>query len=177
MSDRDPTTTLDAVHDAILAAARARFGALVAQYGAYEPWDVEEEPAAPLASLQTPALLLEIENLARADADALGRFGIDATCVLHCVLSLSTPRLQQTLPQVAAAVLALVDESVTGTGYLRGNDWGLGGAASYPTNLQAQPAEFTPGLHGRDSWIVRWDQTFYLSTALPLIVPPEEPAP
>jgi hypothetical protein len=176
MTDRSPVTTLDAVHAAILAAARTRFGSLIAQYGAYEPWDEEVEPEAPLASVQTPALLLEIEGLARADTDALGRFGVDATCVLHCVLSLSTPRLQQTLPQFAAAVLALVDESVTGTSYLRGNDWKLGGAASYPTNLQAQPAAFTPGLNGRDAWLVRWDQTFYLSTELPLVEPPE-PAP
>jgi hypothetical protein len=169
----DPTTTLDAVHDAILAAARAHFGTLIAHYGAYEPWDPDDDAAVP--AVQTPALLFELESFARADPDALGRFGIEATCVLHCVLSQATERLQQTLPQVAAAVLALVDASVTGTTYLRGNDWGLGGAASYPTNLQAQPAEFSPGLNGRDAWLVRWEQALYLSTDLPAIVPPETP--
>jgi hypothetical protein len=163
------TVSMDALHEGIVDACRAHFGARIRQYGAYEPWDaMTDEPEGP--ALETPALLLEIEGLADADLeypDPTGRLAQECSWVLHCVLSNRTARLQQTLPQFAAAVLALVRPARAGGHRDRGNLWGFGGAVEEPRNVSAQPAAFTPGLHGRDSWAVRWDQIAYLDDSLP----------
>lgn len=164
------TTTLDELHDAITGTLRDWFADRVAQVGAYEPWDPVSE-AVP-ASLVTPALLLECEGVAQTPwQDAGGRLALSCTWVVHCVLSIQTERLQQTLPQFAAAVMGLVlAQCPAGGGGLdeqvRGQLWGLGAAVEPPEEVQAQAGEFVPGLHGRDSWVVRWEQVAYLSGEL-----------
>jgi hypothetical protein len=161
-------TTFEALHQAIVEALRERFGDRIATYGAYEPWDpIDDQPT---ARIQTPALLLEVEDFAEADLespDPLGRLALTCTLAIHCVLSIQTERLQQRLPQLAAAVLSLVGSPQVGQRFRRGNQWGLGIAADPAERPQAQAGEFSPGLHGRDSWLVRWEQTVYLSEALP----------
>lgn len=162
-------TTMDALHDSILESLRARFSDRVAQYGAYEPWDEADGDAD--KQIITPALLLEIEDFDIPDLDdpdPLGRLVVSASISIHCVLSVQTERLQQTLPQFAAAVAAVVVPPLSGDQYQRGNLWGLGGAVEIPEDVQAQPAGFTPGLNGRDSWVVRWTQTVYLDEEVPL---------
>lgn len=161
-----PTTvTMDHVHDAIIQAARDHFGDDVEHYGAYSPFDPDTGEAIPV--MQTPALLLEVEDFSVSvdeEADPYGRMLISASFVFHCVLSLETARLQQTLPQFAGAVAALVLPPPTAESVYRGNTWGLSPAIGRPSFVTAQPDEFTPGLHGRDSWGVRWEQRIYLNT-------------
>lgn len=161
------TTTLDALHEGILEGLRARFADRITHYGAYEPWD--DLADGPDQLVRTPALLLEVEDLAEAlldRPDPFGRLAVTVGLAIHCVLSMRTERLQQALPQFAAAVLATVLPQ-HGVGFGRGERWGLGDALSDPEGPTAQPGEFRPGLHGRDAWIVRWTQTLYLDPALP----------
>jgi hypothetical protein len=160
-------TTMDAVHDAIVAALRAHFGERVLNYGAYDPWNEYTDEAS--ATLETPALLLELEgfNVPEDVRDPLDRIPCECSWVIHAVLGLGTPRLQQTLPQFAAAVASLVMPPLVEDAMVRGNLWGLGAATDAPVRVSAQPGEFQPGLHGRDAWVIRWDQTIYLDQELP----------
>lgn len=162
-------TSMDAVHDAVIAALRAKFGDRVAHYGAYEPW--AEGAETPEGALLTPALLLEVEDFSIDDAedpDPLGRLAVRCSVAVHCLLSIQTQRLAQTLAQFAAVVASLVMPPLAADALQRGNDWGLGGAAGLPAAVSAQPAGFSPGLNGRDSWVVRWEQVFYLDQEVPL---------
>lgn len=162
-------TTTDALHQAIVDAMRAKFGTSVAQYGAYEEWGEGDGDA--VREIKTPALLTQVERMEIADTedpDPLGRMAWNFSLAIHCVLSVLTENLQQTLPQFAAAVGALVLPPLTGDQIKRGNSWGLGGAVENPEGLQCDPGEFTPGLNGRDSWVVRWTQTVYLAEEVPL---------
>lgn len=158
-----PTTTMRAAHEAILATARAAFGSAIRQYGAYEPLG---SPAMPETELLTPALLLELEGFEQEDEDgARGDSRVLVRCAwaLHIWLSALTPSLQVALPELASDLLILIrtrDHDLRRA--QRGNRWGLGPACGYPQRVEAMPAQFQPGLNGRDSWLVRWDQSLYL---------------
>jgi hypothetical protein len=162
-----PTTTMDAVHAAIIAAMRARFGAQVKTYGAYEEWDpLDDEPT---GKLVIPALLLELDaDDYDGQSDPTGRLAMTGSWVMHCVLSVKTDNLQQTLRQFSAVVASVILPSDPSGQPRRGNRWGLGGACDLPVRVTGQAGGFSPGLHGRDSRIIRWEQTFYLDEALPL---------
>jgi hypothetical protein len=169
MSAARPTTTLSAVHDAIIDALQARFGARVRQFGAYEPWDYDTESADP--DLRTPALLIELESIG-PDGDDIhtpGRVALRCNWAIHAALSIRTEKLQTELREFAAAVVTTLRRSdpsapLTPT---NGNRWGLGKAVGAPEGVSAQPGEFRPGLNGRDSWLITWDQIVYVDDELP----------
>jgi len=148
---------------------RQHFGTRIRQCGAYEPWDPVEDAAEPV--LLTPALLLELESIEPDDNDLNmpGRIAMRCAWAVHAVLSLRTVDLQIALPELAAAVIALVRK--TGTDPLQppltGNRWGLGEALGAPEAVGARPAEFRPGLNGHDSWVITWEQVIYLPESLP----------
>ena len=164
-----PTTTIKAVFQAIEDALRAHFGAAIEQYGVYQPWDPVEGAAEPV--LKTPALLISLDAMPidEADTHAPGRIGIRCAISIHAILSILTEDLQIALPELAAAVTALVRQTELDplAPPLNGNRWGLGDAISPPEAVSAEPAEFTPGLNGRDSWTVSWEQVVYLPETLP----------
>lgn len=160
------TTTIEALFGAIVSALSETFSDRVATIGAYEPWaDSSGDESEPI---KTPVLLLELESLDQdediAPRQTKGRTAIRCSWAVHAILSLSTERLQQALPELAASIMALVRKHETYS-YVtqRGNRWGLEIACDYPSSISAQPAAFTPGLNGRDSWVVRWEQVVYLS--------------
>lgn len=155
------TTTLDALLDAIVADLLAVFGDRCAQIGAYGPWDTLTDTEA--EALVTPALLVELESFEIDDAfDAAGRCQVRCTLGIHCVLSQETARLQQALAQWAAEVARRVRYPADPDNNWDGNTWGLAGAVDAPQRITGQPGEFSPGLHGRDGWVVRWEQVVYL---------------
>lgn len=165
-------TTLEILQGAILDALRVHFAGRVAEFGAYEPWDYREDE--PAQVLNTPALLLEIEEMVNDDLldshQTPGRLAIRVSLAIHCLLSIRTPKLQAALPELAASVMGLVAvrETATRTRAKRGNRWGLESAVEYPGRCDAQPGEITPGANGLDSWKVTWEQVIYLSEeALP----------
>lgn len=163
------TTTVRDLFDAIETALRIYFGTSIRQYGAYEPWDPIEDEAEP--DLRTPALLIELESLEpdASEEQIPGQIAIRASIAVHVILSILTDQLQIALPELAASVIALVRKRQTEIlrAPLSGNRWGLGDAVEIPEAVSAQPAEFRPGLHGHDSWVVRWEQIVYLPETLP----------
>lgn len=164
-----PTTTIRAAHQAIEDGLRAHFGASVRQYGAYQPWDPTEDE--PETELLTPALLLELESIDPDETEDQmpGRVALRCAWTVHAMLSIRTEDLQIALPELAAAVVALVrqQQSPPSPPPLNGNRWGLGEAVGVPEAVSARPAEFVPGLHGHDSWAVTWEQVTYLPETLP----------
>ena len=165
------TTTIPDLHAAIVAAMQNAFGSAIRQYGAYTPIDLFGDATDP--ELRTPALLLALESLDEADEPARkqtsGRAAVRCTWVIHVLLSIKSPSLQIALPDLAAAVMALIRRCDASAPYTskRGNRWGKGLACDYPDAAHAQPSEFAPTLHGCDAWSVRWEQVVYL---------PESPA-
>lgn len=163
------TTSMQALHDGVVDALRDHFGNRIRQYGAYEPWDdVADQPE---DDIKTPALLFAVDGISPDDDGIFspGRVGIRCELTVHAVLSIQTENLQAKLPELAAAVIALVrrTESAPGVPPLNGNRWGLGEAADTPESVSARPDEFRPGLNGRDSWVVTWEQVIYLPESLP----------
>lgn len=154
---------------AIERSLRAHFGDRIRQYGIYEPWDEDEDEAEP--KLKTPALLIQVEGIEPdlAEDHAEGAIGIQLSMCVHALLSLRTPRLQIALPELAAGVITLIakQEARVLRPPSNGNRWGLEGAVGLPEMIRAEPADFSPGLHGHDGWAVRFEQTLYLPETLP----------
>ena len=163
------TTTIRVAHAAIVDALRAHFWATVRQYGAYQPWDPIEDT--PETEILTPALLLELESIDPDDDEMHmpGRVGMRCAWSVHVMLSTRTEELQIALPELAAAVVALVRKQETEPLHppLNGNHWCLGEAVDGPDAVTARPAGFHPGLHGHDSWVVTWEQAIHLPETLP----------
>lgn len=161
------TTTLADVHDSILTALRDRFDERIAWYGAYEPLDALTEEA--VSAIQAPALLLELESESYdGTADPVGRLAVDCVWQVHCLLTVLTPQLPVTLRQMASAVASVVLPKDSAGQPRRGNRWGLGSAAEWPTGVSVQPGRISPGYHGFDERIVRWEQRVYIDDQLPL---------
>jgi len=161
-----PTTDMRALHAAIEETLRTRFGAGTFYFYQHDPLGPYDE-----TEIQTPALLLELEGFEQDDTEqnnrARERVPVRCTLALHAVLSINTERLQLELRELAADLLITIrarEHALTRS--TRGNRWGLGPAADFPERVEAMPAEFTPGLNGRDSWVVRWEQVFYFSNTV-----------
>ena len=164
-----PVTTIKAAHQAIEAHLRGHFGANVEQFGVYQPWDpIDDEPE---ATLRTPALLIELAAMPTDEPEdhSPGRVAIRCQWTIHVVLSILTENLQVALAELSAAVIALIRQTEIDPFRppLNGNRWGLGDAVGPPEAVFAEPAEFDPGLHGRDSWAVSWEQVIYVAESLP----------
>lgn len=161
------TTTLSAVHDAILDAFKARFDERIAWYGAYEPIDALTDEA--VSAIQAPALLLELESESYdGTADPVGRLAVDCVWNMHCLLTVRTEQLQITLRQMASAVASVILPKDSASQPRRGNRWGLGSAVEWPNGVSALPGRISPGFHGFDERIVRWEQRVYLDDEFPL---------
>lgn len=154
---------------AVETALRDRFGERVRQYGIYEPWDEAEDEAEP--KLKTPALLIQVEGIEPdlAEDQVPGAIAIRLSVTIHVLLSIRTERLQVALPELAAAVIALLRQPQYQPMRppLNGNRWGLGDAVDIPESVAAQPADFSPGLHGHDGWAVSFEQVLFLPEDLP----------
>ncbi len=135
------------LHDAILEAIRQRLPALdtVAEYS----------PATENGRLNTPAALLDLEEMDEATDFGDGKIGMTCRFAVHCILSNETPRVEVECRQFAGEILKLV----------RRNAWACD-FVDYPSALSAQPAEFRPGAKGYESWCVTWEQTVHLDEQL-----------
>lgn len=151
--------TLEAVHDAMVATITAHFDDRIQTVAAYNPaWDTP---------LNTPAVLLELENFSEGQDLADGRVPLRCRFTAHCVLSWETPSIQMEIRNFGAEFFQL----------LRRNRWGLEkDAISNPDGADAGEGEFQPKQDkkpGFESWAVSWEQTVYVGadeweTAYPL---------
>jgi hypothetical protein len=168
MSAAWPTTTVRAAQTAIIDTLRDHFGAHVQQIGLYQPMDIHGDPE---AELLTPALLLELDAIENDEAadHAPGVIAVRCLWTIHAILSIRTENLQMALPEMAAAVIALIRQTTPNPMRppLNAHRWGLGDAVGAPDAVSARPGEFRPGLHGHDAWAVSWEQTLYLPESLP----------
>ena len=129
-------------HEAILAALRTEF----------KDKKVTVEAYAPTASaLQTPALLLEMEDGTLGPDPGDGRTALACRLTLHALLSLQTDDVELTIRDFATAVLL----------FTRHQQWGLK-EVSPPDQLAMGPGHFQTGDLGYESWYVTWEQTIYL---------------
>jgi hypothetical protein len=171
------TITVEQAAAAVLAGFQAAFGSRLAQIGIWDPADPVSDELQ--TAIITPALLLSLDALSvpdltgqdgRAISDPWCRLPLRGAWSARCVLATTTPNLPVRLAEMAAATLAVLQgrgPELAEWDPLRGAVWGYPGAFERPENLDAQPAEFIPGLHGMDSWAVTWEQTFYHDGALP----------
>lgn len=144
--------TLRELHTAMVRSFADRYAEQVETIGAYDPFpDVtSQDPQA----LVTPALLLELVDIAPGEDDGTERVPLRLTLAAHCILSFRTADLQIELREFAADVLA----------HVRHNRWGYPAAARAPEQVSAQAGEFRPDLAGFDSWQVTWEQTVHVGT-------------
>lgn len=137
-------------HDAVIADLSDHYAGRVETVEPYDPFpDPADQTPRPVI---TPALLLEIDGLDPGEDDGTGRTPIRLSCVLHCLLSARTPRMQEELRSFAADVI----------GHVRWNRWGVPGAIGAPEALSAGPGGFDAEVYGYDSFAVRWEQPVYV---------------
>lgn len=157
------TTTLTALHAAILAAMKAQFGSRIRQYGAYEPERTDTDTP---TQIETPALLLSLDTLsAETGARPDGSIGITCRWVLFAALSHKTDAIHLQLAELSAEVMAVVLAHPAERPFDGGNHWGLGLATEDPTGLSSSTN--TAGLNGRASRLLEWTQVAYLQVPTP----------
>jgi len=142
------SATLTDLHQAILAALRDQFTGRVDTIAHYAP--LGSDP------IDTPALLLELEEADEGDDIGDGRMPLRGRWAIHCVLSLHTPEVALSVREMAAEVMTLV----------RRNGWGMGPSIGRPKGLHMAPGDMRPGQAGYESWVVSWEQTLYLVASL-----------
>lgn len=138
------------LHDAILANLRDTYRDRVYTIAAYDPFpELDGQDPKPV---DTPAILLEIEDIEPGEMDGTDRTPLHLSFVAHCILSFRTTDLQLELREFGADMLA----------HVRDNRWGLRDSVRQPTALSAKPGEFRPDLDGFDSMLVRWEHEVYV---------------
>lgn len=142
------THSLNTIHTQIVETLRIAMGNKLETVSAYVP-DQER-------LIDTPALMVELETI--EDGDDRGDERIPMVCrfAAHCILSRLTPNVDLAIRDFAAQVLAIV----------RHNRWGIDTDVCHPKQLEALPGQFKPGADGYESWVVTWDQTFYLGLSV-----------
>ena len=151
---REVLSTLRELHDAIVADFTAHYLGRVATVAAYDPFPIPS--AQEQQALVTPAILLELSEIAEGEEDGTDRQALRLMLTAHCVLSMRTAQIQLELREFAADVLA----------HVRGQRWGLAKAVQASERPSAQPGEFKPGLEGYDSWAATWEQLVYIGPSL-----------
>ncbi len=129
-------------HEAILAALRTEFKNQKVTVAAYAPT---------ASTLQTPALLLEMEDGTLGNDTGDGRTALSCRLTLHALLSLQTDDVDLAIRDFATAVLL----------FTRYQQWGLKNVSA-PAQLAMGQGHFQTGDLGYESWYVTWEQTIYL---------------
>jgi hypothetical protein len=106
--------------------------------------------------ITAPAILFDIEEISEGNDRGEEMTPLDCVCSAYCVLAANTPDLQAAIRDFAAAMLTLA----------RQNNWQLINQATMPEALRAVPAEFAPKNPQIESWVVEWNQTFYLGESI-----------
>lgn len=147
-----PHVTIEAIHDAILAAVQHHWADQDNQLqtvAEYDPFDAKP--------VNSPAVLLSVDSMNRnaANDDGTERIAVTLDLALVCVLSTQTPRVQTQIRQFATDIITLIEQS-------GGKRWGLGAVGGAPDNISAQPAMYSPDKSGFESWAVTWSQIFFI---------------
>lgn len=103
-------------------------------------------------TLETPAILIDIESLRLGQLTGEGRTPIVLSVSLHCVLGHTTPDLELEVRNFAAQVINLI----------RDQYFGIGDDVRTPENLSAQLGEFKPGKSGFETMVVTYEQVLYM---------------
>ncbi|HSH30606.1 MAG TPA: hypothetical protein VK971_11910 [Thiohalobacter sp.] len=136
--------TLTQIHDAILQAMTAQFSGEVENIGHYRP--AQTDP------VNTPALLLEMEEAQDQASPGNARIPLRCRFTLHCLLSFQTPDVEVQVREFAAAVFRLV----------RNNTWGFSPQEiKVPEGLELGPGQILPEKDGYEGWFVTWEQVIF----------------
>lgn len=133
--------TLDAVHDAIVAAIRAQYPTLET---------VSDYPDERVR-VATPACLVELADLEPGDMDpGTGQQAVLARFQARIVIGFRETKAKRAVRAWSAAFIA----------FLRGQRWGLPvGPARF---VSAGPDEFSPELDQYEAWLIEWEQVLHL---------------
>ena len=133
--------TLDALHDAIIAAIRSHYPTLetVADYP-------DER-----VRVTTPACLIELADLDPGETDpGTGQQAVLARFQARIIIGFREPATKRAVRTLAASFIA----------FMRGQRWGLPvGPARF---VSAGPDEFSPELDQYEAWLIEWEQTLHL---------------
>lgn len=119
------------------------------------PWLKTVDAYKPLQGGQavtSPAVLIEAVEMQPGRKASNGKTPVEVEFAAHCILSVTTSRVELAIRNFAALVIQFVD----------GNRWGLGEEVERPTELSAYPGMFKPDEKGFESWVVNWKQVFHL---------------
>lgn len=144
-------TTFTALHDEMEKVLRQAIPALAT---------VEAYRDEPSDHIQTPAVLIGMEEMQAGARVTGGRLAMDCLFSAYCILSTKTQRAEVEVMNMAASV----------AGSVNGEVWGLGGAVGRPSNITAVPGVFQNAQQGLECWIVSWQQTVHLGSVW---VPPD----
>lgn len=137
-------TNFTALHDAMEGHFKSQIKAL-RTVDAYR----DETPS---DKIQTPALLLGVEEMGQGKRVTGGRLAMDCTFSAYCLLSGQTARAETEIRNMAAMVAMNLD----------GQRFGLGEAVGRPSNITCVPGLFQSPQPGLECWIVSWEQTVHL---------------
>ncbi len=129
--------------------------AMVAAFKAAMPWLQTVDAYKPLTggqSITSPAVLIEAVEIQPGRKASNNKTPVEVEFAAHCILSVTTSRVELAIRNFAALTIQFVD----------GNRWGLGDNVERPTELSAYPGMFKPDDKGFESWVVNWKQTFHL---------------
>lgn len=105
-------------------------------------------------TLNTPAILIEVESMSFGDIDGAGKMPLLLNMALHCVLGHTTPNIELEVRDFASQVM----------NFMRNQFLAMPDDLKAPGNLQAQPGEFRPGKGGYDSFTVTYEQVLLTGT-------------
>lgn len=149
---------LDAYHDALVDLFRDHFGDSLETVQAYLPDMQSTDPASGL-TINTPALLVEIEKTSQGQNLGDGRTAVECHLAIHCILGVATPSLQRALRNFGVEVQRLL----TADGYCLGSVV----KAGQPEDLTGMPGWWQKGgAGGYDSWVVTFDQTLWIGASV-----------
>lgn len=160
------------IHDHIVAALTETYAPVVETIEMYWPFD--DLAAGQTWTINTPALLLEIESFDPGDPavdPGDGRESVSLSFVLHCILSTRTPAVEIAIRDFALQVYLTVDENL----------WGFENAAApagdeavdttklvalMPSDQVALPSQIILNKPGFVGWSVAWSQTFHVGESV-----------
>lgn len=145
-------SSLELYQHTLLAGLRAHFGDSLETVQAYLTEQTANLDVG--LTINTPALILEIERLASVSDDrGDGRDALRCGVLVHCILGSQTPNLQIELRNFAAEVMRWLSNS---------SNWPACGSIEPIEELDALPGRWKQGQSGYDSFVVTFDQVVYL---------------